>query len=241
MDKLPILPEKFPLKELPDTKGQLNALQKLIRRKDVKEIINACDAGREGELIFKYIISYVWNSSVGHKTFKRLWLQSMTSDAIKNGLASLRSGTGDAAPRGYRPLPLRIRLADRHQRHPRPDRLQLQAGRLFPYPLRPGADPDPLAARQTRTGPPEFRARPYSTLLATFTFAAGDLSGQMDRPAILPGRKMTAMNGPTGSGRPDKAEAIIAALHRQAGGGRGNEQENEPALPPALRPDLPAA
>jgi len=89
--RLPILPEKFPLKELPDTKGQLHALQKLIRRKDVVEIINACDAGREGELIFKYIIQYVWNSSVGHKTFKRLWLQSMTSDAIKNGLTRLRS------------------------------------------------------------------------------------------------------------------------------------------------------
>ncbi|MDP3479865.1 MAG: DNA topoisomerase III [Desulfoprunum sp.] len=91
IDKLPILPESFPLKELPDTKGQLNALQKLIRRKDVKEIINACDAGREGELIFKYIISFVGNSSVEQKTFKRLWLQSMTSDAIKKGLANLRS------------------------------------------------------------------------------------------------------------------------------------------------------
>ena len=91
IDKLPILPESFPLKELPDTKGQLNALQKLIRRKDVKEIINACDAGREGELIFKYIINFVWNNSVGQKTFKRLWLQSMTRDAIKNGLANLRS------------------------------------------------------------------------------------------------------------------------------------------------------
>lgn len=48
---LPILPEEFPLKGLQGTKGQLNALQKLIRRRDVTEIINACDAGREGELI----------------------------------------------------------------------------------------------------------------------------------------------------------------------------------------------
>jgi DNA topoisomerase-3 len=91
IDKLPILPETFPLKELPDTRGQLHALQKLIRRKDVGEIINACDAGREGELIFKYIIQYVKNSSVGQKTLRRLWLQSMTSEAIKSGLASLRS------------------------------------------------------------------------------------------------------------------------------------------------------
>lgn len=88
---LPILPDEFPLKGLQGTKGQLNALQKLIRRRDVTEIINACDAGREGELIFKYILRYVWNSSVAKKSFKRLWLQSMTKDAIKEGFANLRN------------------------------------------------------------------------------------------------------------------------------------------------------
>ncbi len=90
LGNLPILPEEFPLKGLQGTKGQLNALQKLIRRRDVTEIINACDAGREGELIFKYILRYVWNSSVAKKSFKRLWLQSMTKDAIKEGFANLR-------------------------------------------------------------------------------------------------------------------------------------------------------
>ncbi len=90
MDNLPILPDSFPLKGLDGTKGQLNALQKLIRRKDITEIINACDAGREGELIFKYIIKYVWNSSVAKKSFKRLWLQSMTTDSIKKAFSSLR-------------------------------------------------------------------------------------------------------------------------------------------------------
>lgn len=90
MDKLPILPETFPLKGLDGTKGQLNALQKLIRRKDITEIVNACDAGREGELIFKYILKYVWNNSVAKKSLKRLWLQSMTADAIKQAFASLK-------------------------------------------------------------------------------------------------------------------------------------------------------
>ncbi len=90
LNNLPILPESFPLKGLPGTKGQLNALQKLIRRKDIKEIINACDAGREGELIFKYILKYVWNQSVARKSFRRLWLQSMTSTAIKKGLDNLK-------------------------------------------------------------------------------------------------------------------------------------------------------
>lgn len=91
MNNLPILPESFPLKGLDGTKSQLNALQKLIRRKDITEIINACDAGREGELIFKYILKYVWNNSVARKSFKRLWLQSMTSEAIKSAFANLRN------------------------------------------------------------------------------------------------------------------------------------------------------
>lgn len=88
---LPIIPDSFPLKGLDGTKSQLNALQKLIRRKDVTEIINACDAGREGELIFKYIVNYVWNKSVAKKSFKRLWLQSMTTEAIKDGFTNLRN------------------------------------------------------------------------------------------------------------------------------------------------------
>jgi DNA topoisomerase-3 len=88
---LPILPETFPLKVLDSTKSQYNALQKLIRRKDVGTIINACDAGREGELIFKYILSCTWNKSVARKQIKRLWLQSMTDEAIRNGFSSLRS------------------------------------------------------------------------------------------------------------------------------------------------------
>ncbi len=90
LGNLPIIPDEFPLKGLQGTKGQLNALQKLIRRKDVKEIVNACDAGREGELIFKYILRYVWNKSVARKSFKRLWLQSMTRDSIKEAFANLR-------------------------------------------------------------------------------------------------------------------------------------------------------
>ncbi len=91
LELLPILPDKFPLKGLSNTKSQLNALQKLIRRQDVKEIINACDAGREGELIFQYIIDYVWNKTVARKSFKRLWLQSMTKDAIQEGFNTLRA------------------------------------------------------------------------------------------------------------------------------------------------------
>lgn len=90
LDNLPILPEDFPLAVLPDTKAQFNALTKLIRRRDVEVIVNGCDAGREGELIFKYILKQATNRSLGQKRIKRLWLQSMTLEAIRDGLGKLR-------------------------------------------------------------------------------------------------------------------------------------------------------
>ncbi len=90
LDNLPILPEKFPLTVLPGTKSQYNALSKLIRRRDVSVIVNGCDAGREGELIFKYILRMAATRSVAGKAVRRLWLQSMTMDAIREGLARLR-------------------------------------------------------------------------------------------------------------------------------------------------------
>lgn len=90
LENLPILPESFPLTVLPNTKSQYNALSKLIRRRDVDVIVNGCDAGREGELIFKYILKHASTKSVASKSIRRLWLQSMTLDAIREGLAHLR-------------------------------------------------------------------------------------------------------------------------------------------------------
>ena len=90
LDNLPILPEQFPLAVLPETKAQFNALSKLIRRRDVDVIVNGCDAGREGELIFKYILKQAAGRSTGGKSIRRLWLQSMTLDAIREGLNKLK-------------------------------------------------------------------------------------------------------------------------------------------------------
>ena len=89
-EHLPILPEEFPLAVLPDTKSQFLALKKLIKSKEVDTLVNACDAGREGELIFKYILKEALSGKPCSKTIKRLWLQSMTGDAIRSGLAQLR-------------------------------------------------------------------------------------------------------------------------------------------------------
>lgn len=91
IDNLPVLPDEFPLTVLPETKSQFNALSRLIRSREVDVIINACDAGREGELIFKYILKLAATRTVESKTIKRLWLRSMTMDAIREGLAHLRS------------------------------------------------------------------------------------------------------------------------------------------------------
>ena len=87
MKKLPIMPPEFELEPADKMGGRVSVLRKLIRSKDVSEIINACDAGREGELIFRYIVQYASTK----KPIKRLWLQSMTSEAIHEGFARLRS------------------------------------------------------------------------------------------------------------------------------------------------------
>ncbi len=94
---LPVIPPHFDLNPIDKSKGRLNALVKLIKRKDVTTLINACDAGREGELIFRLIAQYAQDSTATTrakglgKDVKRLWLQSMTPAAIRDGFDALRS------------------------------------------------------------------------------------------------------------------------------------------------------
>ncbi|RGE46441.1 DNA topoisomerase III [Comamonas testosteroni] len=89
---LPVIPPRFDLKPVDKTKTRLNAVVKQAKRKDVTELINACDAGREGELIFRLIEQYAGGAKGGlGKPVKRLWLQSMTPQAIRDGFKNLRS------------------------------------------------------------------------------------------------------------------------------------------------------
>lgn len=88
---LPIVPEQFELKPIDSSKAQLAALGKMIRRKDVSTIINACDAGREGELIFHYILAHEQGKSLAGKKIQRLWMQSMTKGAILEAFEKLRT------------------------------------------------------------------------------------------------------------------------------------------------------
>ena len=84
---LPVIPPYFELKPIDKTKGRLSAIVKLAKRKDVGAVVNACDAGREGELIFRLIEQYAKSKH----PVRRLWLQSMTPAAIRDGFAQLRS------------------------------------------------------------------------------------------------------------------------------------------------------
>src|SRR4051812_19873082 len=88
LETLPIIPEKFELKPSESSKDRFAQLKKLIARKDIKEVVNACDAGREGELIFTYLCQLAKNKH----PVKRLWLQSMTAQAIRDGFQNLRDG-----------------------------------------------------------------------------------------------------------------------------------------------------
>ena len=84
---LPVIPPHFDLNPIDKSKGRLGAILKLVKRKDVSELINACDAGREGELIFRLIQQH----SKSKHPVRRLWLQSMTPAAIRDGFDHLRT------------------------------------------------------------------------------------------------------------------------------------------------------
>ena len=86
-DKLPHMPPRFGLKPIEKSANRLKTLVKLIKRKDVDRLINACDAGREGELIFRNIVTHTG----ARQPVERLWLQSMTAGAIREGFQHLRT------------------------------------------------------------------------------------------------------------------------------------------------------
>jgi len=98
LETLPIIPETFELKPIEASKDRFAQLKKLLARKDIDEVINACDAGREGELIFNYL----YQLTKCAKPVQRAWIQTMTPQGIRTAFERLRSaeemaGLGDAA------------------------------------------------------------------------------------------------------------------------------------------------
>jgi DNA topoisomerase-3 len=88
LDALPIIPEKFQLKPIEASKDRFELLKKLLARKDVELVVNACDAGREGELIF----TYIYQLAKCKLPVKRAWMQTMTQEGIREAFRSLREG-----------------------------------------------------------------------------------------------------------------------------------------------------
>jgi DNA topoisomerase-3 len=84
---LPVIPPHFELAPIAKAEARLKVLLKLLKRKDVTELVNACDAGREGELIFRYIVQ----AGKARQPLRRLWLQSMTPASIREAFETLRS------------------------------------------------------------------------------------------------------------------------------------------------------
>ncbi len=98
LEMLPIIPEKFELKPIEDSKERFAQLKKLLGRKDIDQVINACDAGREGELIF----ANIYQLTKSKLPVRRAWMQTMTAGGIRQAFENLRDGSqmeglGDAA------------------------------------------------------------------------------------------------------------------------------------------------
>ncbi len=94
MADLPIVPDRFKLVVRDErSKKQMNVVKRLLARDDVDQVVNACDAGREGELIF----AYLYEKAGSRKPVRRLWLNSMTKSAIEAAFAELRPGDEYAA------------------------------------------------------------------------------------------------------------------------------------------------
>ena len=93
-DSLPILPQEWKYTVSADKEKQFKTLKELMHRADVSEVVNACDAGREGELIFRF----VYEMAGCKKPMRRLWISSMEDSAIKEGFSCLKNG------RDYDPL-----------------------------------------------------------------------------------------------------------------------------------------
>jgi DNA topoisomerase-3 len=88
LDSLPMLPAAFKLRAVPGTRDQLRAVRELLRDRRFTEVVNACDAGREGELIFRY----VYELAGSRLPIRRLWISSLTDESIRAGFAGLRPG-----------------------------------------------------------------------------------------------------------------------------------------------------
>ena len=208
MADLPIVPEQFKLVVRDErSKKQMNVIKRQLGRDDVDEVVNACDAGREGELIF----AYVYEKAGRSKPVQRLWLNSMTNAGDQGRVRLAAPGAELRAARAGRPLALGGRLDRRHERDPRrhdPAALVLRRRRL----ARPRADADARDPGAPRGGDPGFRAR---ALLAGRRDVPRRALPGGDRRRVLPGR--CTRREPAPRRPPRRRDAVVARLRGQVG------------------------
>src|SRR5881628_1037432 len=222
MKKLPIMPPEFELAPAEKMGGRVNVLRKLIKDKNVLDIINACDAGREGELIFRYIIQYAGTK----KPIKRLWLQSMTPEAIRDGFDRLRT---DAEMQ-----PLASAARSRNEADwlvginaTRAFTLRLSGGRGSTVTSLGRVQKPTLAIIVDRENKiKEFKPRELHEIIGTFRAAAGEYSGrwfdeafQKDEDEIERAKRLLArlqLNLPDAEQRLDSEYGSLWEEHRAA-------------------------
>lgn len=216
---LPMLPDTFKLRPIADSRSQWTILRRLLGASEVHEVVNACDAGREGELIFRF----AYELANCRKPVKRLWLSSLTDHAVQQAFAGLRSGAefdalADAARcrseadwlvglNATRALTVRGRGAGRQSD-------LLTVGRV---------QTPTLAMLVRREDEIEaFRPAPFWQVVATFGAAAGDYEGTWTRG------KEDRLD------QKDEAEAIAAAVRDKAGKVTRLERKEVSEPPPLL-------
>ena len=233
---LPVIPPHFDLAPLDKTKGRLAAIVRLVKRKDVSELINACDAGREGELIFRLIQQHAKSK----QPVRRLWLQSMTPAAIREGFDRLRS---DQELRG---------LAEAARSRSEADWLvgingtramtafNSRDGGFFLTTVGRVQTPTLSIMVEREEQIRKHVARDYWEVRATFAVAAGEYEGKWFDPGLEEERR-----GPGAARRPPLERGRRPGDRRRGAGpagvgDRGGQAELAGAAA-ALRPDQPAA
>ena len=178
---LPAIPSQFALKPIEKNENRLKTLLRLIKRKDVAELINACDAGREGELIFRYIAQFAEADEADPPA-----LAAVDDDRRDpRGLRAAAHRCADAPARRRRRLPLRGRLARRDQRHARDDGVQLQVRRVPADDRRPRADAHARHPGRARGEDPRRSGRAnYWEVHGTFRARAGEYVGPLVRREV---------------------------------------------------------
>jgi DNA topoisomerase-3 len=228
LETLPIIPEKFGLKPIADSKSRYDQIKKLLARKDIDAVVNACDAGREGELIFDNI----YRLTKSKLPVKRAWMQTMTAQGIREAFEKLRdgeqmAGLSDAARsrsesdwligiNGTRAITKRM-FGSRGKNVASVGRVQTPTLAI-------------VFARELEIR--NFRARPYWRVTAKFDVAKGSYEGVYQRANF----KKDANDE---HDRIDRmwdqatAEAVLAACQNQPIASVTKRR----SLPPRLRPD----